>query len=335
VKRTKVIIDTDTGIDDAMGVVYGLLSPELDVLAVTTVFGNVDVEKTTRNSATILQLLGRTDVPLAKGAAKGLLGVPRFNPEVHGEDGVGNSNFPDPAVKPVRAHAAQLIIDVARHHPGEVTLIGLGPLTNIALAASLDPELPSLVNRVVWMGGAVSVPGNVTPVAEADAAHDPESAAIVLAADWPVTIIGLDVTDSTLLRQRDLDLIRRSGSPAAAYVARIVPFYMNFYSPLLGERACAMHSPLTVAAVAHPDLIVSSADIPMTVELSGSHTRGMTVADRRPGQDSDARSWLRAKRVCYATDVDRERFIELFVSRVTQAAPSGEGARPEARPGAG
>jgi purine nucleosidase len=316
----KVIIDTDTGIDDAMGVVYGLLAPELDVLAVTTIFGNVDVEKTTRNSATILEVLGRTGVPLAKGASKGLLGVPHFNPEVHGEDGVGNANFPEPAVKPVGAHAAQLIIDIVRRHPGEVTLVGLGPLTNIALAASLDPELPALVERVVWMGGAVGVPGNVSPVAEADAAHDPESAAIVLAADWPVTVIGLDVTDNTLLRQRDLDVIRRSSSAAADYVAKIVPFYMDFYSPLLGERACAMHSPLTVAAVAHPDLIVSAADIPMTVELAGSQTRGMTVADRRPGQDSDARSWLKAKRVHYATDVDRERFLELFISCITRPA---------------
>lgn len=332
-KRTKVIIDTDTGIDDAMGVVYGLLAPELDVLAVTTVFGNVDVEKVTRNSATILQLLGRADVPLAKGAAKGLLGTPRFNPEVHGDDGVGNAHFPEPAVQPVREHAAQLIIDTLRRHPGEVTLIALGPLTNLALAAALDPELPTLARRVVWMGGAVGVPGNVTPVAEADASHDPESAAIVLDAGWPVTIIGLDVTDSTLLRQRDLDAIRQSDSPAADYVARIVPFYMDFYSPLLGERACAMHSPLTVAVVAHPDLVTSSIDTPMTIELTGTQTRGMTVADRRPGQDSDARAWMQAKRVHYATDVDRARFLDLFVSRVTQETPARRRSQPAAPSG--
>jgi purine nucleosidase len=313
----KVIIDTDTGIDDAMGVVYGLLAPELDVLAVTSVFGNVDVGKTTRNTATILQVLGRSDVPLAKGAAKGLLGTPRFNPEVHGNDGVGNANFGDPTVVPIEMHAAQLIIQTVRGHPGQVTLIGLGPLTNLALAAALDPELPHLVERVVWMGGAVGVPGNVTPVAEADASHDPESAAIVLAAGWPLTVIGLDVTDNTLFRGADLETVRLSESPAARYVARIVPFYMDFYSPLLGEYACAMHSPLAVAITAHPDLVTESVTMPMTVELSGNHTRGMTVADRRPGQGSDARAWMNAPRVLYATDVDRRRFLDLFLTRVT------------------
>jgi purine nucleosidase len=313
----KVIIDTDTGIDDAMGVVYGLLAPELDVLAITTIFGNVDVGKTTRNSAVILEILGRTEVPLAKGAAKGLLGIPHYNPEVHGDDGVGNADFDEPSLTPISKHAAELIIELVHQHPGEVTLVGLGPLTNFALAAALDPDLPDLVERVVWMGGAVGVPGNVTPVTEADAAHDPEAVAIVLDARWPVTIVGLDVTDNTLLRGDDLKALQASDSPAARYVARIVPFYMDFYSPLLGEYACAMHSPLTVAVTAHPELIARSIDVPMTVELTGTHTRGMTVADRRPGQDSDARPWMNARSVHYPTDVDRQRFLMLFLDRVT------------------
>ena len=313
----KVIIDTDTGIDDAMGLVYGLLAPELDVLAVTTIFGNVDVEKTTRNSATILETLHLGHIPFAKGAAKGLLGTPHFNPEVHGDDGVGNANFPDPELQPVIGHAAQLIIDVVRQNPGEVTLIGLGPLTNLALAVALDPELPALVERVIWMGGAVGVPGNVTPVAEADAAHDPESVAIVLQADWPLTMVGLDVTDNTLFRQADLDAVRTAATPAARYVARIAPFYMDFYSPLLGEYACAMHSPLAVAVAAHPDLITSAIDVAMTVELTGATTRGMTVTDRRPGRGSSARSWMPGRLVHVATDVDRARFLQVFLDRIT------------------
>ena len=313
----KVIIDTDTGIDDAMGVVYGLLAPELEVLAVTTIFGNVDVEKTTRNSLVILERLARREVPLAKGAAKGLLGRPHFNPEVHGDDGVGNADFAPPRLTPVDRHAAQLIIDLVRAHPHEVTLIGLGPLTNFALAAALDPDLPGLVERVVWMGGAVGTPGNVTPVAEADASHDPEAVAMVLAASWPITMVGLDVTDNTIFGDADLARVRASSSAAARYVARIVPFYMDFYGPLLGEHACAMHSPLAVAIAAHPDLVTASVSVPMTVELQGGHTRGMTVADRRPGQDSGARKWLEANRVHYPTDVDRPRFLSLFLDRVT------------------
>jgi purine nucleosidase len=312
----KVIIDTDTGIDDAMGVVYGLLAPELDVLAITTIFGNVDVGKTTRNSAVILETLGCTNVPLAKGAAKGLLGTPHFNPEVHGEDGAGNANFPEPSLRPVAEYAAQLIIEIVRANPGQVTLLGLGPLTNFALAAALDPELPALVDQVVWMGGAVGAPGNVTPVAEADASHDPEAAAIVLKAGWPVTAVGLDVTDNTLFRDADLQKLQKARSPAARYIARIVPFYMDFYAQLLGEHACAMHSPLAVAIAAHPQLVTSRLQVPMSVELTGTYTRGMTVADRRPGQDSEARQWMTAPLVDYPTDVDRDRFLQLFLDRV-------------------
>jgi purine nucleosidase len=312
----KVVIDTDTGVDDAMGVVYGLLAPELEVLAITTVFGNVDVDKTTRNSAVILETLGCTEVPLAKGAGKGLLGTPHFNPEVHGDDGVGNANFGEPALKPVPQHAAQLIIELVRAHPGEVTLVGLGPLTNLALAATLDPELPALVEEVVWMGGAVGTPGNVTPVAEADAAHDPEAVMIVLNAGWPITMVGLDVTDNTLFRDIHLRELQAASSPAAQYVTRIVPFYMDFYGPLVGEHACAMHSPLTVAIVAHPELVTAELQVPMSVELAGSYTRGMTVADRRRGQGSEARQWMAAPLVSYPIEVDRAEFLRLFVTRV-------------------
>jgi purine nucleosidase len=315
---TAVIIDTDTGVDDGMGVIYGLLSPELDIRAVTTSFGNVDVEKVTRNSAIILEALS-SQAPLAKGAARALAGDdPVFNPEIHGDDGFGNAHLPDPDYRNlVSETAAQLTVDLANRHPGELTWIGLGPITNLALALLLDPELPDKLTRVVWMGGAVAVPGNVTPVAEADARHDPEALELVYAQRWDFLQIGLDVTDDTFFEAEHLERVRASDSPAARLVAAGAPSYMAFYSQILGRYACAMHSPLTVAVVAHPELITDEQTLPMTVETRGLQTRGMTVADRRRGQDSAARDWSSSPRIRIAFDVDRETFVERYVQRVT------------------
>jgi purine nucleosidase len=316
---TKVIIDTDTGIDDAMAVVYALLEPEIEVLALTSVFGNVSVDLTTRNTLVILDVLGRTDIPVAQGAAKGLIGEPSFAPYVHGDDGVGNaaSTFGEPSSAPLAENAASLIVRMAREQPGEIVLVPIGPLTNIALALQLEPRLPELVRGLVWMGGVINGPGNVTAVAEADAAHDPEAAQMVFEADWPLTMVGLDVTDVTLMREEHFERLAMSDTVAASYLAAITPFYMDFYSKVLGFRACAMHSALTVAIVAHPDLVLEEVNLPVAVELQGSITRGMTVADRRPGSEAGARELLPAKIVRIPLRVDEERFMDTFLRLTT------------------
>jgi inosine-uridine nucleoside N-ribohydrolase len=313
----KVLIDTDTGIDDAMAVVYALLDPRLELVGLTSVFGNVDVEQTTRNTLALLEALDRVDVPLAMGAAKGLIGSPTFSPHVHGVNGVGDAEFAEPQITPVSEHAAEFIVRLAREQPGELTLVPVGPLTNLALALALEPKLPQLIKRVVWMGGVAVGPGNVTPVAEADAWHDPEAAEAVFEAGWPITMVGLDVTDVTLLHGADLERIGRADTPAARYVAAITPFYIDFYEKVLGFRACAMHSALTVAVVAQPSLITDSLHAPVRVELSGSLTRGMTVADRRTGRDSGAdREWLAGNLVEIPIAVDSAAFIKLFLELV-------------------
>jgi purine nucleosidase len=311
----KLIIDTDTGIDDAMGCVLALQTAHAEIVGFTSVFGNVDVDKTTRNTATLLEQLGRADVPLARGAARGFVGTPTFNPEVHGADGVGNAHFPEPvSVVQSNMSAAEFIIARARQYPGEVTFVGLGPLTNLALAVLLDPAIAGQLKRVVWMGGAIYAPGNVGPVAEADARHDPEAAQVVLDADWPVTIVSLDVTDNTLFRTPQLERLSRASSRAARYLQRIVPFYMDFYSPLLGEHACAMHSALTVGVTLNPDLITASEDLPVAMELNGALTRGMTVADRRLGHlHSSNRTWMSGHVRQVVRNVDRAAFIESFL----------------------
>lgn len=314
---TKVIIDTDTGVDDGMGLLYALVSPEIQIVGVTTSFGNVDVERVTRNTAVCLERLGST-VPLGKGADRAIAGeVPTFNPQIHGDDGFGNANLPDPDfTNLVDASAAELTIKLVDENPGQLTYIGLGPLTNLAIAVLLDPTLPQRLTRVVWMGGAAAHHGNVTPVAEADALHDPEAAAIVIGESWEFVQVGLDVTDDTVFGAEQLKAVRQSASPAAQLVAAGAPSYMDFYEPILGRYGCAMHSPLTIAVVAHPELILAAERYRMHVELAGTYTRGMTVVDRRVGRDGGP-VWNNAPLVTVVTDVDRDAFITRYVDRIT------------------
>lgn len=316
---TRVLIDTDTGVDDGMGLIYALLSPELDIVGVTTSFGNVDVEKVTRNTAVILEQLG-SSAPLAQGAGRAIAGeAPTFNPQIHGDDGFGNANLPDPAFSTLDPRsAAQLTIDLVNEYPGELTWIGLGPVTNLALALHLDPTLPQRLKKVVWMGGAVVHHGNVSPVAEADALHDPEALAVVLDQDWEFVQVGLDVTDDTVFGQAELDRVRSSDTPAAKLVAAGAPSYMSFYEPILGRYGCAMHSPLTVGIVAHPELVLKSETWRLRVETEGKYTRGMTVADRRVGRVSEP-IWADAPLVDVVLDVDRDTFVQRYVDRVTGA----------------
>lgn len=313
---TRVIIDTDTGVDDAMGLIYALLSPELDIVGVTTSFGNVDVEKVTRNTAIVMEALDAT-MPLAQGADRAIVGeAPTFNPQIHGHDGFGNANLPAPEFRNlVPTSAAQLTIDLVNENPGELVWIGLGPVTNLALALLLDPTLPERLSKVVWMGGAALHHGNVSPVAEADALHDPEALKIVLEQSWEFVQVGLDVTDDTVFEASHLESTRAATSPAARLISAAAPSYMDFYEPILGRYGCAMHSPLTVAIVAHPELVLEQEEFPMRVETQGELTRGMTVIDRRVGRDV-GELWNTAKRVGIVLDVDRSAFLKRYMERV-------------------
>ncbi|MFN3627955.1 MAG: nucleoside hydrolase [Parvibaculum sp.] len=314
----KVIVDTDTGVDDAMGCALALRSPELDVVAFTSIFGNVSVELTTENTAYLMEVFGRPDIPLAKGAGRALVGHPNYSPFVHGDDGVGNANFEKAkVVKPVKQSAAELTVELARAHPGEIVYIALGPLTNLALALAIDPELPQYLPKVVWMGGVGIAPGNVTAVAEADAWHDPEAAQMVLTqAGWDVVMVGLDVTDDTILDETDMKRLE-AGSEQGRYIAAMMPFYMNFYSAKLGRYACAAHSALTVAVVADPAIVTRSERYPVQVELNGKLTRGMTVVDRRRNNSNGGQpEWATVPLTAVLLDVDRPRFREMFLSRI-------------------
>ena len=191
----KILIDTDPGVDDTMAILFALRSPELEVVGMTAVFGNAYVDTAALNALRLIELEGHEHIPVAKGTGRPIVGPPRRVADfVHGADGLGGINPPSPDGQLLDVPAAQFIVETILQNPGEITLVPVGPLTNIALALRLEPKIVDLVKQVVIMGGAAYVPGNASPVGEANIFNDPHAAAIVFSAGWPLTMVGLDVT---------------------------------------------------------------------------------------------------------------------------------------------
>ncbi|MDI3270637.1 MAG: nucleoside hydrolase, partial [Bacillota bacterium] len=274
------------GVDDALALLVALLHPHARLLGVTSVHGNIPVEQAARNNLSILHHIQRGDIPVAVGSALPLVGENHFAFPVHGEDGLGGTHLSPGSLAPLGEPAALFIARMARLHPGELTLVATGPLTNLALALLLEPELPRLLRRVVVMGGAVTVPGNVTPLAEANIFNDPEAAHRVLTAGFPLTLVGLDVTMKTLLGGGEMDRLARLAAkkPALAFLHQALRFYAEFYRPILGELACPLHDPLAMAVALDPSLVNRQA-MSIYVETAPGQARGATLADRRQGRD--------------------------------------------------
>lgn len=313
----KVVIDCDTGCDDAVALLLAVQSPELEVLAVGCTHGNVEVELAAQNTLRVLEWVGRADIPVAAGAAAPLSQPLRTAKHVHGEDGLGNLFLPPPRSRLAGEHAAQQLVRLAREHPGEITVIALGPLTNLALALGLEPRLPSLVRDVIVMGGAAASGGNESPWGEANIAHDPEAAQAVFAAPWPVTMVGLDVTMKALLTRERYESLGRSPAAAARLAHRVLAHYLQFYRDALGKDACAQHDALAVAAAIDGSLLEAPA-LPVHVETAGRHTRGMTVVDLRPLTYPRAFPDRDGWNVRVALDVDAGRFLDLLMERLTR-----------------
>ncbi|CAG7607559.1 Pyrimidine-specific ribonucleoside hydrolase RihB [Leucobacter soli] len=279
---TKMILDCDTGVDDAMAIMYAALHPDIELLGVTTVWGNVHVPLATRNTLRVLDIVGRGDVPVAQGAAGPLLGGPaEFAYEVHGDDGQGGAGDDEPVRAAEPRSAVQQIIDTVRAHPGEVWLVPVGPLTNIAAALAVDPELPELVAGVSLMGGAALAPGNMSPVAEANVWHDAEAAAAVFRAPWRIIMAGLDVTMRALITPEHRDRLAASGE-AGRYMARILQHYGDFYRDVaFGTWCCAMHDAIAVAAAVGALDVRSAPTVRVHVDTTGGPGHGQTLADLR------------------------------------------------------
>jgi purine nucleosidase len=250
----KIIIDTDPGVDDTMAIFYALESGRFDLLGLTTVFGNVHTELATINALRLMEVAGRTDIPVIQGAQSPLV-HPYHGPVpfIHGADGQGDANFPLPKTRPLEGTAAQFIVEQVRAQPGEITLVPIGPLTNIALALRLRPQIADEVKQVVLMGGAALVPGNVNPAAEANIFNDAEAAEIVFSAGWDVTMVGLDVTHQVLLSKEQLGQFARSSKATSQHTGKILPLYMQFAEEV-GMPGMYMHDPTAISYLLKPSL---------------------------------------------------------------------------------
>jgi inosine-uridine nucleoside N-ribohydrolase len=318
----KVVIDTDPGTDDAMAILLALNSPELDVKALTVVAGNVVVEQGFENALKLVSLAGRCDVLVAKGASHPLVQKLVTAEFFHGATGLGNVELPAPACQADASFAPDLIIKLIHLYPHEITLIPVGPLTNIALALRKDPSVVPLVKEVVLMGGSITG-GNVTAAAEANIHNDPEAARAVFEVGWPLTMVGLNVTEKTLFTRADLSRLARTRGRQNDFALGVLSFMLDVASKLGGEGT-PMHDPLAVAAVIERSLIRTQ-DMWVEVETQGEFTRGETVASRHNSSD---RQVLRGERyvidgvekvqpnVHVAVESDSKRFMELFTSRL-------------------
>ena len=277
-----VLVDCDTGIDDAVALLYLLASPEVEVVGITTVSGNAPARSCALNTLRVLALAGRDDIPVAVGAERPFLAEPLpHGSAVHGVDGMGDTALaPADESRLDPRSALQLLDDLSREHEGRLRILALGALTNLALAVRADPSLVARVADVVAMGGAAEVPGNLSPAAEANIAHDPEAAAVALSAGWPIALVPLDVTMPELLTEEHCARLAESGD-VGRFVAAISDHYMGFYAPILGRRAAPQHDALA-AAVLTGEVVPSVFPLlRVEVECGPGPARGATVCDTR------------------------------------------------------
>jgi inosine-uridine nucleoside N-ribohydrolase len=325
--RTALLIDCDTGIDDALALLYAVASPDAEVVAVSCVAGNVELSHIVRNTLAVLELAGRSDIPVASGAGGPLVRPLRTAADTHGETGLGYATLPAPTSRPVAEDAAEAILRASRARPGELTLVTLGPLTNVALALQREPDLPHRLRRLVMMVGSYRSAGNTAPTMEWNAGVDPEALAAVLAAwrdarardpavGFPVAY-GLDVTEQAKLTPAYLESLaaRAGGGPENAvmrFVSDALRFYFEFHSRYDGFYGAFIHDALALAAALDPELARTEA-LAVEVELEGRWTTGETVTDWR-------RAWGREPNLEVAVEVDSAAFFDRFIERVGDLA---------------
>lgn len=305
--RTPIVIDCDPGHDDAIAILLALASPEVELRAVTTVAGNQTLDKTTRNALVVLELAGRTDIPVAAGADAPLRRPLRTAAHVHGETGLDGPVLPEPSARPLDVHAADLLAEAIE--PG-VVLVPTGPLTNVALLLERHADVRDRLDAIVWMGGAIGE-GNVTPAAEFNAFVDPEAAAAVLASGIPVTMIGLDVTHKALFTRGHAERLRDAGR-AGRFVAELSDFFQRFHERSYGFDGSPIHDAVAVAHVIDPTL-VTTRRANVEVETASQLCDGRTVVDLRGVTGRPANAEV-------GVDVDAERFLELLCSRIATLA---------------
>jgi inosine-uridine nucleoside N-ribohydrolase len=318
----KIIFDTDPGTDDAMALMLALNSPELDIRAITVVPGNVTAKQGLENALRMVSLANRCDIPVAAGAQHPLFQKLITAEFWHGKNGLANIDLPASKCKVDSRFGPDLIIEMVHAAPHEITLVPVGPLTNIALAVEKDPSIVPLVKEVIIMGGSISG-GNVNAAAEANIYNDPEAAQIVFQAGWPLTMVGLDVGDKTLLSPKYLEQLGQTHGPINDFIYQVAHYLIEL-SAKFGLSGTPMYDPLAVG-VAIDSTLVKAPAMHVDVETRGEFTRGETVANRHGTVE---RNVLHGDRyviegvdkvepnVKVGVDVDADRFLQMFVSRI-------------------
>jgi inosine-uridine nucleoside N-ribohydrolase len=337
------VLDVDTGIDDALALLLALRSPELDVLAVTCVAGNVELAQVVRNTLGVLAVLGARDVPVAPGAARPLLRRLTTATFFHGQDGIGGIPLPALTSRPADESGPTMLCRLAREHEGELHLVAVGPLTNVALACRLDPDFPRRLKRLIVMGGAAAVSGNVTPAAEANFYNDPESAAAVFESGADLTMVGLDVTLRALFEARRhhllADHVPRGGDAVARFAYAILDHYLRA-DLAAGLEGSPLHDPLAVAALVQPALLTCR-PLRVEIETAGRLTAGQSVVNlahvveriESRGDHDDVVGLDRPQPNCQvALDVQSAAFVDLFCQRLGLVPRADPGEPPRAEP---
>jgi len=301
----KIVVDCDPGHDDAIALLLAHGSPDVELLAITTVMGNSTLANVSRNALVVATIGGIRGVPIAAGCARPLVGELETAEAIHGSTGLDGPLLPEPVGTLDPRHAVDVIIEtVMGAAPGTVTLVPTAALTNVALAVRKEPRIVERVAEVVLMGGAVAG-GNRSAAAEFNIATDPEAAHIVFGEDWPVTMVGLDLTHQALATPDVVTRIAAIGTGPARFVTEVLEFFGRTYRAEQGFQHPPVHDPCAVARVIDP-AVMTTRRAPVTVELSGMHTRGMTVADRRAPAPPECRTQV-------AVDLDHARFWDLVI----------------------
>lgn len=304
----KILFDTDPGIDDACAILLALASPELSLEGLSVVHGNCSLQQATRNTLAVLELANAAHVPVAVGCELPLVQPSLLAPETHGNTGLGYAELPEPRARPTVQHGSDFLIEKIMSSPGEVTLVAIGPLTNVALAIRQEPGLVNAVKDVIVMGGAIRHEGNTTALAEFNTYVDPHAAHILYHSGMPITLVPLDVTYQCILTSEDVKRIRKVDSPITKFVEEATNFYMEFHDSYQGIQGCVINDPLALALTFAPELCTYQ-ELYVDVDIAGGVSMGKTIGDFYNYSKH-------APNMKVALGVKSREFLDLFVERL-------------------
>jgi purine nucleosidase len=310
----RILLDTDPGIDDSLAILLALASPEISLEGISVVHGNCSVEQGTFNALSVLEIVNAGHIPVCQGCDLPLVQPSLLAPETHGEAGIGYAKLSEPRTKPGIQKGSDFLIEQIMSSPGEITLVCIGPLTNVAMAIRQEPRMVQAVREVLIMGGAIRYAGNTTPLAEFNTFVDPHAAHVVYHSGMPITLTPLDVTYQCLLTRDDVNRLLQIDSPVTRFIADATRFYMEFHDEYQAIQGCVINDPLTIALAFRPELC-DYQELYVDVDLSGGISMGKTLADFYGMTKKPANMKV-------ALHVKPRDFIELFLERMERLARS-------------